>query len=498
MVIRVLYSGLLFFVVGIISIITGLIFTLMITRSIEPVDFGSWTLIMNLVFYVSLIQPLTSFWIIREIARGEKSATTGILSTSIFSLLGMLFFIGMSILVSPSTGTELDIMLFAIFIIPITFLNDLFLSITTSHKPHLASLSKLILEIFKVPLGIFFIIFLDLGIHGVIISYSLANIPSIIFLIYSSREKISKTIEFAYMKKWIRFSWISVYPGIYSLLRTIDVVIFSVITSSTLGLAYYGAALAISSIVMHSSSILGAVYPKLLSENKTDYLSDVILKTIYFTIPLIAISITFSRQGLFALNPIYESASILVIFLTIKFSLMGFNRAFENFLKGIEKIDINSNSTFRDYIQSSLFKIPTLRIIQNSTYLILLIIVLLLLNSKISESELLMVWTILGLVCVFPITVYLLILVRKNFQINLEKKLISKFILVSVIIFPIMHLISENFLEYDESLFNFIPKLALIIFSSLVFYVILNHIFDSKIRMFHKSIINEILKKNNL
>lgn len=84
MTIRVMYSGLFFFIVGIITIVTGLAFMLIVTRSLNQQEFGTWTLITGLIFYVTLIQPITSYWIIREVARGEKSGKTAILSLHIF------------------------------------------------------------------------------------------------------------------------------------------------------------------------------------------------------------------------------------------------------------------------------------------------------------------------------------------------------------------------------------------------------------------------------
>ena len=70
MTIRVLYSGLFFFVVGIITILTGLVFMLIITRTLSQQEFGTWTLIMGLIVYVTIIEPIGSYWVTREIARG--------------------------------------------------------------------------------------------------------------------------------------------------------------------------------------------------------------------------------------------------------------------------------------------------------------------------------------------------------------------------------------------------------------------------------------------
>ena len=85
-----MYSGLFFFIVGIITNLTGLAFMLIVTRSLTQQEFGTWTLISGLIFYITLVQPITSYWIVREVARGEKSAKTGIISSGMFSSFGIL------------------------------------------------------------------------------------------------------------------------------------------------------------------------------------------------------------------------------------------------------------------------------------------------------------------------------------------------------------------------------------------------------------------------
>jgi len=495
MTIRVMYSGLFFFLVGIITIITGLVFMLIVTRSLIPQEFGTLTLINGLIFYVTLIQPITSYWVLREVARGEKSATTGIFSSVIFSSFGILLFLILSFFVSEQTDASREVLFFATIMIPVLFLNDVFLAINLGFKPHIASLGKLVLEISKIPLVIIFVYFLDFGVQGVILAVTFAYIPSILLLGYSAREKILRGIKLEFIKKWIKLSWIPLYPGIYSLLRNLDVLIFTLITGSTFGLAYYGAALSVSSLIMQSTSISSAVYPKLLSENKSDYLHDTITKMIYFAIPLFAISLTFGRPGLFTLNPLYEIGFPLVIIMTMKFTLMTFSRAFENFLKGIENVDQNPNSTFKNYALSKLFTIPTFRLIQNLIYLILLIVILILLSSDHSEFELLIYWAILGLFSVIPITLYLIISVKNNFKIGLNLKPILKYLIVSVFVFIPLFILSEKYLEYDDELAKFLPNLLLYVLIGIVSYAILTYLIDSKTKKFYNSIIHEITKK---
>lgn len=495
MTIRVLYSGLFFFVVGIITILTGLAFMLIVTRSLNQQEFGTWTLINGLIFYITLIQPITSYWIIRETARAENSAKTGIISTGIFSTIGISLFIILSFFVSEQTDASRDVLYFAAILIPVFFLNDVLLSINMGFKPQIASLGKFFLEISKIPLAVIFVYFLDFGVQGVIMAVTFAYIPSIILLGYSAREKISGRIKVEFIKKWIKYSWLPLYPGIYSLLRNLDVLIFTLISGSTFGLAYYGAALSVSSLVMQSTSISSAVYPKLLSENNSDYLQDTITKMLYFAIPLFAISITFARPGLFTLNPLYEIAFPLVIIMTMKFTLMTFSRSFENFLKGIEKVDQNAKSTFKNYALSKLFTIPTFRLIQNLIYLILLSLILTLLSSEHSEFELLIYWAMLGLLSVIPITIYLIILVKNNFKIKLDLIPVLKYLIISVLVFVPLFIISEKYLEYDNEIVKFLPNLLIYVIVGIALYAILTYVIDSKTKKFYNSIINEIIKK---
>ena len=492
--IRVTYSGVFFFIVGIITIFTGLAFMLIVTRSLSPQEFGTWNLIIGLILYVSLIQPLTSYWITREVARGEKSGKTAIVSSSIFSLVGVVIFLIIAFFTGENTDAKSEILFFAVILVPIWFLNDVLMSINMGFKPHIGSLGKLSLEASKIPLAITFVFFMDLGVQGVILSVTLAHIPSIILLGYFAKEKISDSIKKEFLIKWISLSWVSLYPGINLLFRSLDVLIFSILTGSVIGLAYYGAAWSVSSLVAQSSGISTAVYPKLLSGGKTDYLQDNITKILYFAILFSAISITFARPGLYALNPLYEIALPLVLIMTLRFLLDTFNRSFENFLIGIEKVDQNTKSTFKNYAISKLFTIPTFRLIQNIVYMSLLVAIVLLLNSTHSEFELLIYWAILGLITSIPITIYLSFLLYRNFDVKLDVNSSSKYLMACVIVFLPISFLTDAYLIYDERIIHFLPNLLLYVTLAIGGYLLLTYIIDNKTRVFFNAIFAEIKK----
>ena len=84
--IRVTYTGLISLIGGIISIFTGVIFTLIITRSVTPEEYGTWGLIVGLITYVSLIGPIVSYWSTRDTARNIQSGKTAVLSSILLSI----------------------------------------------------------------------------------------------------------------------------------------------------------------------------------------------------------------------------------------------------------------------------------------------------------------------------------------------------------------------------------------------------------------------------
>ena len=85
--IRVTYSGLIGLLIGLSTVVSGLIFILIITRSLTPNELGTWGLIGGLLTYVIILEPIISYWTTREIARDVDSGKTAILSSGIFSII---------------------------------------------------------------------------------------------------------------------------------------------------------------------------------------------------------------------------------------------------------------------------------------------------------------------------------------------------------------------------------------------------------------------------
>jgi hypothetical protein len=271
--------------------------------------------------------------------------------------------------------------------------------------------------------------------------------------------------------------------------------IFSLLTGSVLGLAFYGAAYAVANVVGHAGFVSQSIYPKLLEGGKKEFLQENLSLFFYFAFPLAAISIVFAKPALFALNPEYEIAVIVVIFLTIRAFAYTLGGIKSGVILGIESIDLDEKATYKDFIKSKLFLIPTISLIQYSSYVGILAITLIILEPySLSTLDLVIYWAIISLATQVPFTVYFSLLVRKKIKISLDFKRLVKYFLISIGTFGITYYLMQEFLIYTKSIFQFLPNLLPFVVFGIGIYILITYITDLKTRELFNSIINEIKK----
>jgi len=496
--IRVTYTGLISLIGGIISIFTGIIFTLIITRSVTAEEYGTWGLILGLVTYVMLIGPIVSYWSTRDTARNIQSGKTAIWSSMLLSIGAISVYIPISYLMSNYTNVENNVLLFAAILIPTMFINGILVAINLGWKPHAISYGTLAYGISSIPLALFLIYYLNFGVTGIIISVFLANIVSIIILFYYAKEKIVNRFNKAFLKKWLKFSWIPIYPGIAVLVAGFDISIFTIITGSVIGLAFWTAAMVFPAMISHTGLISRAIYAKLLEEKTKEFMSENLTLVFYFGIILISLVITFARPALYALNPIYEIAFPVAIIMSFEVFLSVFTNIFLLSLAGIERVDKFENSTFKDYLKSKLFFPQTIRLIQTSIYVLILTVgLLILVGFGSSNQELLLFWASIALITQIPLVCVLYYLVQKNIIIKLEISRIAKFVLIAIGVFGFTYVLTTQFLVYSPGVTSFIPNVLMFASFGVGLYIIITYLIDNKIRNLVHAVIYEIKTKKS-
>ena len=71
---RLQYSGLIIFSSQLIGVATGLIFTLLLTRSMNVHQYGVWSNIFDYTAYFAIFSGLLPFWATRFVARSKEGA----------------------------------------------------------------------------------------------------------------------------------------------------------------------------------------------------------------------------------------------------------------------------------------------------------------------------------------------------------------------------------------------------------------------------------------
>ncbi|MEM4249716.1 MAG: hypothetical protein QW395_05465, partial [Candidatus Nitrosotenuis sp.] len=120
--IRLTYSGLISLLLTIVSLFTGLIFTLIVTRRLDQAHFAMWSLIGSIIAYAMIFSPISNYWLTRHVARGEKESVTGIISAVIFSIAAIGVYLIATLILSNSSDADYRILLFAVLLVPLTYI----------------------------------------------------------------------------------------------------------------------------------------------------------------------------------------------------------------------------------------------------------------------------------------------------------------------------------------------------------------------------------------
>ena len=486
------YSGLISLGVTILGVVTGTIFVVMVTRRLSPEDFGLWTFIGSMISYISIAEAVIAYWTTRQIARGEKVGKSAVLTSALFSVGGLVVYVIAMLLLSNTLKINSSVMMLASALIPLAFLSSILNSICLGFKPQAVSYGTISFELSKIPFGFLFVVLTHLGISGALLATIAANTIKVIILAGMAKEQLRGAFTPHAIKFWLRMSWLTLYMSSFGTIFRLDVIVFSLMQNSLVGVAYWGAASTIGNLVSYSSVSQG-LYSKLLATGKKEYAEDNMKKTMYFAIPTLAASIVFAKPILNILNPVYVDGANIVIFLSLSSLVQILMGLSFSILESYEKIDIDKQTAFRKYIKSNLFLTPTLRFILSISYVIILAITLFLLkNMHASSIDMVTAWALASFVVHIPFMTYGLILIKRKYDIGFPFKDVLKFSAATLLTSVIIYFISLHVLKYSISIYDFIPRFLPVFALGAGIYFGCTYAIDKSTRIMFKGIINEL------
>lgn len=420
MVIRLRYTGIINFASNLISIITGLIFSAIVARSLSQTEIGLWYFIDTNIAIFVLLKSMIPFWLTRNYARGKDVASTGIIANMILSIP---FFLGYVIILPFFENVWISPFYFgfaSIFIILHFSLSSL-TALVRAKNPEKLAYSLVIGELVKL-MG--YPIITTYQLTGVIAITAISHITKIFYLI--SSLKLSKKIELKRVRVWIGSSWVLILGLIATtMLQNLHKYILGLLSLESLG--FYSIYYIITSKILIANSLAIGLYPKLLSgKGKTGDIEDVLSLTAMFAIPMTLGGVILARDLVSILGSKYlhiELANLILFIMFIEAFIKVFDNIFRNISVGSENTDIGTFD-HKAIFKSSIFMnniIP---------YLVLMVSAPLLLTLVPSSG-------LIAVVCIQLGTTIILCLLRysfasKSIEFEVPVKKIVKYIIASI------------------------------------------------------------------
>ena len=493
--IRLTYSGLITFALLLVSIITGLIFTLIVTRKLDQIEFGLWSLIGSVIAYSLIFAPISNYWVKRHIARGEEEAITGIISALIFASGGIVIYFIATLFISEFSDSDYHILILAVMLVPFSYVLRSLNSIAGSYKPQVTAYSMLVFELTKIPLGYLLVYVADMGIEGAILTSIFSHITQIIFYLISLRKKLQGKFNVKTFRHWIKLSWLPVIGNIYDKIMYLDATIFTLITGSVIGVAYVGISRVIGNVVSNTSAISIGLDPKLLATPNKKYVESMLDLTLLFAIPLFSFSIIFAKPGLWILNPIYVDAVSIVYLWSIIHLIVVIYGIFTSALSGFERVDVGFKAGIKQYLKSKLFSVPLVFVIGNSAYIIMLVLIFWQSNQyQWNVIDIVFWWGIIGIIYNAGILITFWRMLSKNISFEFQLKKTIKYITSAIITSIISHMILTEYLVYEKEIMEFGPSIIPHILFFIGMYFGLMLLLDKEFRLLVKQIFQELKK----
>jgi O-antigen/teichoic acid export membrane protein len=365
--IRVQYSGLIIFASQILSLFTGLIFTLLLTRNMNTDEFGAWSFIFYLIGLFALFSGLFPFWATRFVARGKEGAIeTAVSANLVVAIAATILYLPLVSVVLGAlsiTSVALAIYLIAALQIINMYMVAVFEACLRAVKPQSIGYGLLIEEAVKI--SVTFAIFwgtsqLFLGaITGIVIGASAQNI----FYFWLLKDNLHQRIHWGYLWQWLKGSTAFIYNVIGGQLSGL-VLYLLVFFGGESAIGDYQAAVTFTTIIGYTASVAYALYPKMLAQECQEDIVATFKYMLMFALPIATVTITMPQSLLTVLNASYGGASLVLVILTVDALIILVLQFYTQCLMGTETLDMEGKIAIRKLVQSKIFKVFTLPYVQ--------------------------------------------------------------------------------------------------------------------------------------
>jgi O-antigen/teichoic acid export membrane protein len=465
--IRVRRSGLVSFFVKSGSLLTGLIFVVIVTSHLPTAEFGLWSLIGRTMSYTLLPTSILTFWTTRYRARGQALGRTILVGSGFFSIFLTVIFLIISIPIAATIHSQVSsqpnvyyFFLSSPQIFLYTFAGS-FEALLWATSPERNSLGFASFEVAKVLIGFFTIDILHLTLTGAILTLVFAQGFQFILTVFLTRHEYKDKISLKTISRMIKTGWLAVLNNLGNLLKSFDFLVITAFTGSANLLALFAAAVVIATATSYSSYLGQGLYPSILrGGDAKSTVKQVFELQLVFLSPMILGAIFLRTQLLKLLNPAYIYSADALTILVIANAFESLQALFESTLTASDTTDVSENVKVSAYMKSKLFLVSKINLSLATAYLTSLVIIGLVFAPRISSSlatnnpilsEVAVVWAIVNVIISFTSFVLKAYYARRLAPFSLDFELIRALVFGSVVFAVVMYFIGAFYIPPQKS-----------------------------------------------
>ena len=445
--IRLRYSGFVIFAARLVSVITSLIFALMLSReliaAVSQKPYDLWYNIGDVTAWFTLMAGVLPFWAMRSAIRQREGAIkTGIFANLIISAMAFLIYLLVIPLITASLGisqTFVPAYLVAGFwIIEVYSIGILEASLQT-RTPHVVGYGLILQQISVVASGYVLIVLFHQSLFGAVLATALSYVPQIVYYFALLVPELKERIRWEYLGEWLKGSLLNIYNIVGGQIASITFVML---------LAYggegargrVGAAGTIVNMIGYSYFLAFALYPKLLADKKTEDITTSLKMVLMFAIPLTIGAIALSDSFITILTGKYVDAAPVLAVLAIDQFVVVVYLLFMNVLYGVETVDEGKKVSLKQLAKSRLFLAFSLPYFQSLITIpaAFLFLTKYALNQPLQAA---LYVAIITSAAHFAMFLVLYVIVRKMIRISIPWKTIARYVFAAAVMGAILYVI---------------------------------------------------------
>ncbi len=361
--IRLQYSGFIVFAAKMLSVATGLVFNLIVARTLStaiPTDnlYGIWNNILDITSYFTLLAGVLPFWTLRFVARRKEGAIkTGIIANLTISTVAVLIYLPLISLIVSGLGISgsylpayLLVALQIVELYSITVLE----SCLQGKMPHTVAYGLVIQQAIKVALVYVLIVQFNLLLVGAVAVVIVAFAVQLVYYFKLLWNEFKQRVRWEYVKEWLKGSLANIYNVVGNQIAAY-IFILLIVYAGPEARANLGAGQVVVNVITYSSFLAYALLPKLIADRRGEDITASLKMVLMFAIPLAVGGISLADSYLTMLDVRYSNASSMLRVLAADAFVSTISGFFTTVLYGLETVDQTSTISLKKLTKSRLF-----------------------------------------------------------------------------------------------------------------------------------------------